>query len=162
MRPVSFFLFALLCNSAFAATWNSPTGKLSDVQNTVNSAASGDTVIIPSGTFVWNGTLSITKSLILQGQGVTSTFINRATPISFQGELVAIGPSTDVPIRITGINFNNESIGQIYDTLAIISVSGPSGGLTKIRIDNCDFTGGNNTVQFSGWAYGVVDHCTFT
>src|SRR5215469_2062864 len=134
MRPVSFFLFALLCNSAFAATWNSPTGKLSDVQNTINSAASGDTVIIPSGTFAWSGTLSITKSLILKGQGVTSTFINRATPLpggSIIPAVLVLNPASDVPIRVTGIAWNAESIGQNYDRLPSITVNGPATGCTQ-------------------------------
>src|ERR1700741_1013749 len=76
MRCVSLFL-ALLCNSALASTWNAPTGNLSDVQKTVNSAANGDTVTIPAGTFVWNNTLRIRKSLVIKGQGRNSTFILR-------------------------------------------------------------------------------------
>jgi hypothetical protein len=165
MRPLSFFFLALLSNSALAATWNSPTGKLSDVQNTVNSAASGDTVLLPSGTFVWNGTLSITKSLILKGQGVTSTFINRATPLpggSIIPAVLEVNPASDVPIRVTGIAWNAESIGQNYDRLPAITVNGPDSGCTQVRIDHCSFTGGVCAVDWEGWAYGVVDHCTFT
>jgi hypothetical protein len=163
MRKIFLFL-ALVSNSAFATTWNAPSGNLSDVQRTVNSASSGDTVIIPSGAFVWNGTLSINKSLILQGQGETSTFINRATPISQTNELIAIKPLSNIPIRVTGINFNAKNIGQNYHRLPCVSVWGPKGGswgLTQIRIDHCYFTGGVNAVEWILYAYGVVDHCTF-
>jgi hypothetical protein len=161
MRCVSLFL-ALVCNSAFASTWNAPTGNLSDVQNAVNSASHGDTVTIPAGTFVWNNTLKIHKSLIIKGQGMNSTFILRH--MGHAKDLIVIKPTSDVPVRITGINFDAENIGQNYNQLVSVSVRGPQGGswgLTQIRIDHCHFTGGVDAVEWNYYAYGVVDHCTF-
>jgi hypothetical protein len=117
--------------------------------------------VIPSGTFVWNGTLSITNSLILKGQGSTSTFIQRAS--GFTGQLIIIQPSSDVPVRVTGINFNEKSIGQ-NGRLECVAVYGPQGGdwgLSQIRVDNCAFTGGMDDVEWNFYAAGVVDHCTF-
>lgn len=161
-----FLLFSsvLFCTKAFAKTIEALTGNLSDVQSAINLANPGDTVAIPSGNFSWNGTLSITQSLILQGNGSNSTFISRATPITYTDELVAIDPGSDVPVRVTGINFNSSSIGQQYDRLPCISVWGPQGGnwgLTQIRIDNCYFTGGVDAVEWNYYAYGVVDSSTF-
>lgn len=163
LRLVLFSLL-LLCARAFANTINAATGNLSDAQSAVNSANPGDTVAIPPGNFSWNGALSITKSLILVGAGSNSTFISRTTPITYTGELVAIQPPSDVPVRITGINFNSSSIGQQYNRLPCISVNGPQGGswgLTQIRIDNCYFIGGVDAVEWNNYAYGVVDSSTF-
>src|SRR5215469_12932411 len=109
---IRFLLFSsvLFCTKAFANTINANSGSLSDVQAAVSSANPGDTVVVPSGNFSWNGALSITKSLILKGNGSNSTFISRATPITYTGELVTIAPGSDVPVRVTGINFNSSSI----------------------------------------------------
>jgi hypothetical protein len=153
-----------LCSKAFANTTTAASGNLSDVQSAVNSANPGDTVVVPSGNYAWNGGLTITKPLVLQGAGINSTFITRSTPISYQAELVTIQPSSDVPIRVTGINFNSSSIGQNYNRLPCIAVWGPQGGssgCTQIQIDNCYFTGGVNAVEWNYYAYGVVWGCTF-
>ena len=78
--------------------------------------------------------------------------------------MVTVAPTSDVPVRITAINFNASSIGLSYNRLAIIAVFGAEGGtsgLTKIRIDNCSFTGGEDAVEFNDFAYGVVDTSTF-
>src|SRR5215469_15718164 len=106
-----------LCCRAFANTTTAASGNLADVQSAVNSANPGDTVVVPSGNYSWNGGLTITKSLVLQGTGINSTFISRSPPISYSAELVTIQPSGDVPIRVTGINFNSSSIGQSYNRL---------------------------------------------
>ena len=110
----------------------SKPGNLTDVQSAVALANPGDTVAIPSGHFSWNGGRSITKSLILQGAGSNPTFISRTTPMNYTGELVTVQPSSDVPVRVTGISFNASSIGQNYNRLPCVAVWGPQGGRAEI------------------------------
>ena len=100
----------------------------------------------------------------LQGQGVSATFIKRATPINYTDSLVTVQPPTDVPVRVTGFNFNNSYVGQNYNRLPCVAVWGPQGGssgLTQIRIDHCSVTGGEDAIEWNYFAYGVVDNCTF-
>jgi hypothetical protein len=156
-------ILTLISSSAFAAKWYAPSGNLSEVQKTVNSASTGDTVVIPAGEFHWHGTLSIKKSIKLKGHGPGYTVITRSTPLK-NNALISIRPPADVPVRITGIRFNAGAIGQDHGRLPSVSVTGPQGGnwgLTQIRIDHCYFDGGLGTVEWNFYAYGVVDHCTF-
>jgi hypothetical protein len=157
MRTGIVLFLALLGNPAFAATLNSPSAKLVDVKATVAKASAGDTVVIPTGIVTWNGTLSVNKSLILRGQGPTLTIINRPTTITQTNEFITIDPSSDVPVRVTGIGFNNKNFGQNYNRLPCISVAGTTTELTQIRVDHCSFKGGVSTVEWFNWAYGVVD-----
>src|SRR6266478_2975407 len=69
------FAIVLICSgqSAWSYTVSGNTyatnGSQSDVQSACNAAPDNGTVtvVIPSGTYSWSGTLTITKSLTLQG-----------------------------------------------------------------------------------------------
>ena len=69
----------LLAASAEAATVNAGNDSLASVQAAVNSASSGDTVVIPSGTATWVSTLIITKDINLIGAGIGQTTITDET-----------------------------------------------------------------------------------
>jgi hypothetical protein len=152
-----------LCGGASAKTINATSGNLSDVQSAVDSASPGDTVVIPSGTFTWAGPLLIDIQLTVEGNGSNSTFIARSPSFGPQytspSGLVFLEPSSDVPIRVTGISFDTGSLGE--SRLQCVQVYGSS-VLTQIRIDHCAFHGGGDAVEWDFQAYGVVDHCTFT
>lgn len=61
--------FLLFSTSLFAATYNSD-GSQADVQSKINSASSGDTVTIPSGSFTWTSGVTISgKGIKIQGAG---------------------------------------------------------------------------------------------
>jgi hypothetical protein len=61
---------------AQANTVNAASCNVSDVQTAVNSAANGDTVVIPNGSCTWTGGISTAKQITIQGAtvgGVTIT-----------------------------------------------------------------------------------------
>jgi hypothetical protein len=160
----AFVLYLCLGIVCEAATLQSSTGNLSDVQAAVNVAKPGDTVVLPSGNFVWTNVLRLSKSVTLAGAGANSTFVSRDSGIGYTGELVSINPTSDVPVRVTGIHFDSVGVGYGYHRLPCVAIWGPQGGswgLTQIRIDNCYFNGGEDAVEWNYRAYGVVDSSTF-
>jgi hypothetical protein len=147
---------------AKAGTIAAASCNYSDVLSAYKSAKSGDTVAIPSGSATWSNTLTISKSLTLQGAGSGSTVINRGS--GFSNAFVTIsGLPSDVPVRVTGIKFNAVTIGQNgpLPTILIFNIAGNPFGFTKIRIDHCYFRYGEQVIFWRNRVYGVVDHCTF-
>ena len=159
--PVILFSLFLVIGSR-AATITAATASQANVQAAITSAASGDTVVIPAGSATWSSGVKINKSLTLQGSGQTVTSLTRGNGFNDPMVLIAGLPS-DVPVRVTGINFNNVTIQPSRNTfdVSILNIQNRF-GFTKIRIDNCTFTAGQSAVAWQGWAYGVTDHCTFT
>ncbi|MBI9099855.1 MAG: hypothetical protein JEY91_15350 [Spirochaetaceae bacterium] len=115
-----------------------------DVQNAVDTAITGDTVFVPSGTSTWNSKVTIPndKKITIQGAGVTETIIN--------GNAITMNQSGS---RITGFRFNS---GEI-------TVDGDDW-----RIDHCYFYADSfsNGVRVNGnrkslHPRGLVDNSTF-
>ncbi len=132
-------------------------GSLLGTQVAVNNAKSGSRVLIPAGTYVWKGTLTIANDIQLLGAGVDQTVIvdggaNATTLISWT-------TSSNYFDRLSGFTFKGttNSALEYYSSVSI------SGTCHAFRVDNCKF----DTLQtaynlsFSGWVYGVVDHCTW-
>jgi FG-GAP-like repeat len=134
-------------------------GSAASVQALQNAAHNGDTITIPAGTFTWGSGVRINKGITLQGVA-GATRINRAAGTTH--DLITIQPTADVPVRVTGIRFN-QPVGQNGDKHALF-VQGPYGGtwgLTQLRIDHCYFYGGVRTIFLRYRINGVVDHNTF-
>jgi hypothetical protein len=79
------FLFTFLFTTFFvtgatATTHNAASCNTSDVQNAINSAAAGDTVVIPAGTCTWTSGVNISKGITIAGAG--------------SGRIIAISSST--------------------------------------------------------------------
>lgn len=134
-------------------------GSAAGVQACVNAAPAGGTVNLPAGNFTWNATVTISKSITLQGNNTT---ITRAA--GFNAGLIWInGLPSDVPVRITGISFI-QPVGQNGVDQVAIMPQGPYAGswaMTKLRIDHCYFYGGMRVI-FAKWRVnGVADHNTF-
>ena len=162
LHLASICLAAALATASHAATITASSGNPTDVQSAVNSAAAGDTVVVPAGSSTWASGVTISKSLILQGAGSSSTLITRGS--GFNGPLVTVTSlPTDVPVRVTGFSFNNVIQSPAPNTFDVYVAHNPGSnfGYTKVRIDNCIFKKGQRVVTWQGWAYGVVDHCTF-
>ena len=68
MSSVVAGLFLAIPSATQAAIRNAASPSLADVTAAINSAADGDTVMLPAGTAVWNSTLRITKGIALQGE----------------------------------------------------------------------------------------------
>jgi hypothetical protein len=146
------------------------SANFSDVSAAVASAAAGGTVQIPAGAGTWSQSLHLDKAITLAGSGSDVTVLTRAT--GFGAPFIAIGPSTDVPIRVSGIGFENVVRADWGITggspapgdrmgIGVFGTRDGSYSLTKIRIDHCRFHMGQRQVGWYGWSYGLVDHNTF-
>jgi hypothetical protein len=80
-----------------AATITAPSCNQADVQNAIEQAADGDTVLVPAGSSTWTSGISISKTLVLKGAGIGRTLITNNFP---EGSLVNISESTTGHIRI--------------------------------------------------------------
>ena len=156
-----------------AATINAISLKFADVSAAVAAAQDGDVVVLPAGTVSWTSTLSITKSITLQGQTSVvgsdpSNFIvtdgtvilddvPRAGSASSNSIIYGnFSPST-LP-RITGITFK---VGSITTEGSGAAVS-LDGNCPNVRIDHCRFYHLTRMNFFTtGNLFGVSDHNQF-
>ena len=65
----------LFIQNTLAKILNSSSGSYYDVQLAVSQANSGDTIVVPADTVVWDNVLSITKGIMLKGAGIGETVI---------------------------------------------------------------------------------------
>jgi lysophospholipase L1-like esterase len=126
---------------------------LADVQTAMAGCADGDTLSIPAGSSTWSSTLTITKSITIQGAGTNSTVITRSS-----GTAIQISPAKpDLLLRITGIQFVLGTGWNTSSTTYSIKVN----NCRSLRIDNCLFKYGYVVISIDYQGYGVIDHCTF-
>jgi hypothetical protein len=129
-------------------------GSSQDVQQAINNASVGDTVLVPSGDFQWTSQISISKPIHLKGD---NTHIAR---VYLDASLVAISASPTGSVELSGFEFdsNTNTSGKAF----IVEVSGTSGGIDKPPlIHDCTFrTGYEYAVKF-GVNTGVIYHCKF-
>jgi hypothetical protein len=93
---------------AHAATLNAASCSPTDVQKAINTAVAGDTVHLPTCTYTtWGTTVTITKRLILEGNGTTQTVLKRSPT----GALTMLYVS-----GVTGFELRNLSLDGTYDT----------------------------------------------
>src|SRR5215510_1065284 len=152
-------LLLTLVQFSQAAIINSNSVNFSDVNAAFNQAQPGDTVIIPSGNATWTSGINVNKSITIQGAGQDgSTTINKSGAFT---AFAISGLPGDVPVRITGLRIT-AAVGQNGDNRAV-TIYGPQSvpGYTRIRIDHCDFVGGQRVIFWEFEAVGVVDHCNF-
>jgi hypothetical protein len=77
-KPVGlFFIFIISLlflseRAALGATIYASSTSATDVQNAVNTANNGDTVVVPSGSATWSSTVTVNKGINLIGGGGTS------------------------------------------------------------------------------------------
>ena len=149
---VKYLCIAVLAASICAAsgtTHYAPNASLSAVQATVTAASSGDTIIIPAGSYFWSGRCLINKPLTIQGSGTNLTVLS--------GYGFEIRVSVDDPVRVSDIAWvqSNWSIDGIFSI-----VGGPC---KQIRIDHCYFYRGSHIIYTAvTWStlplYGLIDH----
>jgi hypothetical protein len=146
---------------AQANTINAASCGQNDVQNALNLAKNGDTVLVPAGTCTWSAAVSTSgKGYTLQGAGAGSTVIlhNLAS-----GASLLITVPSGSSLRITGMTVQPASTTTNYNGFMSIS-----GGATSVRVDHMAFTGwtfanvsNGRPLDFDN-VFGVVDHCTFS
>lgn len=136
---------------ASAATVTAANCSQSAVQSALNSAANGDTVVIPNGTCTWSGLLNVdarNRNIHLRGQSVTGTIINAAA-----APMVSIQGVAGYTWRFSDMTISAAASGQ-----EIVSVNGTA---KNWRINNINFTNtGSSLFLFTirGDTFGVIDH----
>ena len=170
-------LFLLLFASALTlrAATLSTDGSSGDVASKIASAKAGDTVTLPAGDFTWNSPVVVTKGIILTGApsepaaqscGDLSTHIIRGSgfPGGNMNPLITVQPASDVPVTVSSLWLDNKAQKAVsWDNKVSILIKGPDTGTIprQIRITNCFFDSGTQTLWWIGGAYGVTDHCKF-
>ncbi|HBH13828.1 MAG TPA: hypothetical protein DDX29_12080, partial [Clostridiales bacterium] len=172
------YIIAVLILLAAIPSWASTTvlgdGEYATVSAAYSASSPGDTLVIPSGSWVWSSQLVITKGLTIQGAGRTLTTItsnydasdptNTFAPGNF---LIVYQPdeterAADNLIRITGITLDlNNKCGGI----GLFNVT--TTPTTKLRIDNCTIKNATNPsgsmrgIMLRGHIWGVIDSNVF-
>ena len=137
-------------------TWTSTPDRTS-VASCVSQATAGDTINISAGTETWSSGVTINKSLTLSGAGETLTHINNSSTYIFY-----ISLSSDVPVRITGLDINSDpNTGSDKHAIYIQGKLDGSFAYTKIRIDNNTFEKGKRAIYAYGWIEALIDHNEF-
>jgi hypothetical protein len=152
-------LFVLACTRIEASVINAASCSATDVQNAINSAASGDVVFMPAPcTVTWNTGVTIpnTKGITLNGNGAN---VIRGS-LADWSPLLRLNPNASVGSRITGINASDTKSSQGY----FLIVNGGNETTAKFRVDHCTFTGLSmlRHIGINDPVYGVLDHNTIT
>lgn len=135
-----------------AETIYAPDCSQAAVQGAIDSSATGDTVIIPSGECTWSGSVSIPndRKITLAGMGMDETVITREP----QGNVLSLNRSGS---RVTGIGFTN----------GLIVTEGYDFRIDHCRVSLADWSNGI-TVQSRNirspnthTSQGVIDNCIF-
>jgi hypothetical protein len=131
------------------------------VQNAIDSAANGDTVLVPSGVCVWTTSVTIpaSKSITLQGAALgLTTIVDGIT----DGNPIEVVVSRSTFSRITGFTFDAAGVAKIGNN-AVIEITGE--GLNAFRVDHnvfLDLRSRGIIVKAGGnELYGVIDSNSF-
>lgn len=159
-RCIIFLAFAasLLYSFAADAAIISPTSCSStDVQNAINAAGSGDTVIVLAGSCTWTSTVRISgKSITLQGAGIDQTNI---TDMGSGGAALIADVSAANFVTVTGITF----IRGIDHSDGMILFKGTSTQIGfRFHHNKVTYSAASSTrgvVVENG--YGLIDHNSF-
>src|SRR5215470_1647787 len=152
-----FMALFLLCSTPTRAnTINAASCSLTDVQNAINSANNGATLVVPSGSCSWSGgtaTIPSTKGITLSGTAVTIT----------GGSHITINANATTSTRVTG--FTLTGAWPCCGNSAIAAYGSP--GQATYRIDHNTIIGDVATnsqtlIQIQNNGPGLIDHNTLT
>ena len=157
MKYATAFVILILSGfSAFATVYQSD-GSAINVQLIHDmQATDGDTITIPTGSFTWTTTVTISKGITLQGAGLSASHI---TDQGLGGAALIVTCTAAHFVRVTGLEFikstaHPSGMVQFYGT--------NSGGNNEVgfRFDHCKLnfpTTGGRGVYATG-IFGVIDH----
>ena len=162
IMSLALICISLSAGTLWAATITATSCSRIDVETAVNSAANGDTVLIPSGTCAWTTNLTIdSKYLTLQGAGSGLTIIrDDVSKGNFPNiPQVLVWRTIDGGLsRLTGITFQGGTIAD-GNNKGIVQIEGAS---HLFRIDHCKFIPTQTAGLFvRGDLWGVIDHNVF-
>jgi hypothetical protein len=158
-------------SNVYAITWNSD-GSAVNVQQLHDAAADGDTITLPSGTFVWATGVTITKGITLQGNTTTDSLNGTAVDNTIIQDTDARRRSGGYPFiivsttfgksyRITGLTFDGGAATVTNYNGAVQLV----GNSHAVRVDHNNFsttlTKEPTHIYISGAVWGVADHNLF-
>jgi hypothetical protein len=129
-----------------------------DVVAAISQATDGDTVKIPAGQAVWTEGISITKSITVQGSGVSDTIVTFVTTSQIAPILYLTDALSARTQRITGITFvaSNNRLG-----IGVLCKGNRIPYTTQRRIDHCKFVNLHCGAYIQD-SYGVSDHNVYT
>lgn len=147
LKRTTYLSFAAVCLAAAAHAKTIPANSCSssDVQNAINSAATGDTVVVPGGSCNWSNGVSIPSSVAITVNGGGNTTIAGG---------INLNAGTAGTSRITGFTFTTNNA---------VTTQG-STSTSPFRIDHNTFNEPNNQDIFvvcNGNGPGLLDHNTF-
>lgn len=162
-------LLVLLCSApANAATWNAAscnnTAAQPHIQNAINSASDGDTVVVPAGSCTITQQIQIVnKAITIQGAGAGATILTSGMAIQ-DGYVIPMlywptKASSNVS-RITGIWFHGGccAVGGGSGYNGALVITGNSG---NFRFDHGRLTmTRQGAIRFRDYVRGVLDHNT--
>ena len=154
------FLASAFASNSLGAIITAASPASSDVQSAINQAKNGDTVIVPSGSAVWNSTVTITQGITLVGGGNT----NGVTSITQGGAINQVILSVNVSgVSCTVKCFTwNESFNDNV-TASFICLSGSFyrfcsnvvNCLSGLTVDKTD--GGSGLIDNNQFTFGSGD-----
>lgn len=111
------------------------------MQTAINNAPDGATVVIPDGTYSWNGTLSINKAITLQGADATGVTIQNNLAV---GSMIAASAPATGHINIFWLNIIQAVNNNINGGGFSISADRVDSSPYTVMIHDCTFN--NSTV----------------
>lgn len=157
---LSVLFLGLLGGPVYSATWyvtQSGSGDAPTIAAAVDSAASGDTVLVAAGTY-GVAALDMKPGLVLTSEsGPSVTKLVEGTPDPwyepvYGGVLFSYG--TNNSGEISGFWLD----GFAYESLGAISIAG---SYTVVDVRNCVFTNSYNAIIVGLEATANIDNCTF-
>lgn len=161
-----------LAFAAFGGTVRPSNGTPTDIQTIHNSAAcvDGDIITMPTGSFVWDTGITITKGISLIGNTTTNSVAGTANDLtnvldsdarrrSGGWPFIVINSVAGKSYRISGLTFDAGGASVNNNNGAVVF----TGTSTSIRIDNTNWHANIAAVeavfnQLSGTINGVADH----
>jgi hypothetical protein len=164
-----YLLTLLFGREAQANTINAASCSQTDVQAAINSANSGDTVVVPScGATTWTSVSISGKNLTLQGQttciGTPASACIDNTNITTTGAGLQVTASATNFVTIAGFTFTVNSPDQNNGGIVLVASSATQGQVSFRFHHNHVITSSTSgavgivTVQY---AYGLIDHTVF-
>ena len=176
IKQIPILLTILVCillsmTSSHAATITAASCSYTHVSDAVWAASSGDTVKVPSGSCIWNNSLTITTGIYFIGAGIGNTIITAGSiPTDANRRVQPIinyAPSNyaaNTPFRLSGFTLDLNNANPAL-ALGRNAPKPPFIVQTKIRVDHNRFTNAANPLYQAIWVYGgmygVVDNNTF-
>jgi signal peptidase I len=155
----SICLAAVLSTGGHAATIQTD-GSSGSVQARLSNAQSGDTVVIPNGTYHWTAPITVNTYVTLQGASVGGVTIIDDIPTN--GDMITVNSSPNGNTAIANLIIIPGAINGASNQSYGLAVN--AGGKPVLMHDCVFYTTNSNPYNYDvrwGMNGGVIWHCTF-